>query len=105
MSQTSLLARSKDFRSPRQRSYIACPTIPDCCRAMSGRTTTFPKLVDFVDYWVTNLDGPLYRVRVAHRRLIPPRELRFIKGRAQAELNSSTIARGSQRSGYTAANT
>jgi len=30
----------------------------------------FPKLVDFLDYWVANLDGPLYRVRVAHRRLI-----------------------------------
>jgi len=27
----------------------------------------FPKLVDFLDYWVANLDGPLYRVRVAHR--------------------------------------
>ena len=40
----------------------------------------FPKLVDFLDYWVTNLDGPLYRVRVAPRRLIPPREFRFIKG-------------------------
>ena len=26
----------------------------------------FPKLVDFLDYWATNLDGPLYRVRVAN---------------------------------------
>ena len=40
----------------------------------------FPKLVDFLGYWATNLDGPLYRVRVAHRRLIAPQEFRFIEG-------------------------
>ena len=40
----------------------------------------FPKLVDFLDFWATNLDGPLYRVRVAHRRLIAPQEFRFIDG-------------------------
>jgi uncharacterized protein Usg len=40
----------------------------------------FPKLVDFLDFWAANLDGPLYRVRVAHRRLIAPQEFRFIEG-------------------------
>jgi uncharacterized protein Usg len=40
----------------------------------------FPKLVDFLGYWATNLEGPLYRVRVAHRRLIAPQEFRFIEG-------------------------
>jgi uncharacterized protein Usg len=40
----------------------------------------FPKLVDFLDYWATNLDGPLHRVRVAHRRLIAPQEFRFVEG-------------------------
>ena len=40
----------------------------------------FPKLVDFLGYWATNLDGPLYRVRVAHRRLIAPQEFRFLEG-------------------------
>jgi uncharacterized protein Usg len=40
----------------------------------------FPKLVDFLDYWETNLDGPLYRVRVAHRRLIGPQEFTFVEG-------------------------
>ena len=40
----------------------------------------FPKLVDFLDYWAANLDGPLYRVRVAHRRLIAPQEFRFVSG-------------------------
>ena len=41
---------------------------------------TFPKLVDFLDYWAANLDGPLYRVRIAHRRLITPQEFRFVEG-------------------------
>jgi uncharacterized protein Usg len=40
----------------------------------------FPKLLDFLDYWAANLDGPLYRVRVAHRSLITPQEFRFIQG-------------------------
>ena len=40
----------------------------------------FPKLVDFLDYWAANLDGPLYRVRIAHRRLITPQEFRFVEG-------------------------
>jgi uncharacterized protein Usg len=40
----------------------------------------FPQLVDFLDYWAANLDGPLYRVRVAHRRLIVPQEFRFVSG-------------------------
>jgi uncharacterized protein Usg len=40
----------------------------------------FPKLADFLEYWATNLDGPLYRVRVANWRLIAPQEFRFIEG-------------------------
>ena len=40
----------------------------------------FPKLTDFLDFWATNLDGALYRVRVAHRRLIAPTEFNFVEG-------------------------
>jgi uncharacterized protein Usg len=40
----------------------------------------FPKLVNSLDYWSANLEGPLYRVRVAHRRLIAPQEFRYIEG-------------------------
>ena len=40
----------------------------------------FPKLLHFLDFWAANLDGPLYQVRVAHRRLIAPQEFRFING-------------------------
>jgi uncharacterized protein Usg len=38
----------------------------------------FPKLKHFLDFWSKNLEGQLHKVRVAHRRLIQPRELRMI---------------------------
>ena len=40
----------------------------------------FPKLLDFLGFWVENLDGPLYKVHVAHKRLISPTEVRFLDG-------------------------
>ena len=40
----------------------------------------FPKLTDFLDFWSTHLDGALYRVLVAHRRLIAPTEFSFVEG-------------------------
>lgn len=38
----------------------------------------FPKLKSFLDFWSSKLDGELYKVTVAHRRLIQPAELRLI---------------------------
>lgn len=40
----------------------------------------FPKLEKFLGFWETNLDGKLYRVRVAHTRLISPREITLVNG-------------------------
>ena len=40
----------------------------------------FPKLTNFLDFWDANLDGALYRIRVAHRRLIAPAEFSFVEG-------------------------
>jgi uncharacterized protein Usg len=40
----------------------------------------FPKLTDFLDFWAANLDGALYRICVAHRRLIAPTEFNFVEG-------------------------
>lgn len=40
----------------------------------------FPRLRTFLDFWTRNLDGKLYRVTVAHRKLIAPAELRLISG-------------------------
>ena len=40
----------------------------------------FPKLKGFLAFWTENLDGPLYRVRVAHKGLISPAEIPIIDG-------------------------
>lgn len=40
----------------------------------------FPKLADFLTFWTERLDGPLYRIRVAHKQLVSPREVKFFDG-------------------------
>ncbi len=40
----------------------------------------FPVLRRFLDFWTRNLDGPLYRVRVASVGLVQPAELRVVGG-------------------------
>ncbi|HEY1244458.1 MAG TPA: protein usg [Hyphomicrobiaceae bacterium] len=38
----------------------------------------FPRLQEFLQFWSRNLEGKLYRVTVAHRKLIAPTELRLV---------------------------
>jgi uncharacterized protein Usg len=38
----------------------------------------FPKLKGFLAFWAAKLDGPLFKVTVAHSALIKPAELRLI---------------------------
>ena len=38
----------------------------------------FPRLNHFLDFWTRNLDGKLYRVTVAHKKLITPAEVRML---------------------------
>ncbi len=38
----------------------------------------FPKLKTFLQFWTEHLEGKLFKVRVAHRALITPREMRVI---------------------------
>jgi uncharacterized protein Usg len=40
----------------------------------------FPRLKTFLDFWSRNLEGKLYRVTVAHKKLITPAELRLVDG-------------------------
>lgn len=40
----------------------------------------FPRMQKFLDFWQTNLDGPLHSVRYTHQRLIRPNEWRRIEG-------------------------
>lgn len=38
----------------------------------------FPKLTGFLEFWQAKLDGRLYRVTVAHHKLLRPVEIRLI---------------------------
>lgn len=38
----------------------------------------FPRLIRFLDFWAHNLDGPLASVKVAHKAIIGPAEMRLI---------------------------
>jgi uncharacterized protein Usg len=40
----------------------------------------FPRLARFLDFWARNLDGKLFRVTVAHKKLITPAEVRLVAG-------------------------
>jgi len=40
----------------------------------------FPNLFQFLSFWTEKLDGPLYQVRVAHKKLVSPAEMRLIDG-------------------------
>jgi uncharacterized protein Usg len=38
----------------------------------------FPKLKGFLDFWAAELDGKLFKVTVAHSRLLTPAEVRLV---------------------------
>ena len=40
----------------------------------------FPKLLGFLEFWNTKLDGKLCSVRVAHSKLIKPSEIKLVDG-------------------------
>jgi uncharacterized protein Usg len=40
----------------------------------------FPRLKNFLDFWTRNLEGKLFRVTVAHNKLITPAEVKLISG-------------------------
>ncbi len=40
----------------------------------------FPELKKFLEFWTRSLDGPLYKVSIAHSRLIKPCEIKALDG-------------------------
>lgn len=40
----------------------------------------FPRLKTFLDFWSENLEGKLFKIRVAHKKLIGPAELNLVSG-------------------------
>jgi uncharacterized protein Usg len=56
------------IRSARAARIVALQRRPTSCRAHKH----------FLNFWSHNLEGKLYRVTVAHKRLITPAELRLV---------------------------
>ena len=40
----------------------------------------FPKLTGFLEFWNAKLDGKLFRVSVAHSKLLKPSEIKLVDG-------------------------
>ena len=84
MPETALLGQPQGFSLTTAEILYRLPDYPRLLQSYIWQdydlAPHFPKLIDFLDFWAPNLDGPLYRVRVAHRRLIAPQEFRFIEG-------------------------
>ena len=40
----------------------------------------YPKLFEFIDFWQSDIEGPLHSVRFSHRKLIAPGEWRNVTG-------------------------
>jgi uncharacterized protein Usg len=89
MSQDALLRQLQGFSLTTAEILYRLPDFPRLLQSYVWQdydvAPNFPKLVDFLDYWAANLDGPLFRVRIAHRRLIAPQEFMFVEG--QLKLN------------------
>ena len=84
MSETALLRQLEGFSLTTAEILYRLPDYPRLLQTYIWQeydlAPKFPRLVDFLDYWAANLDGALYRVRVAHRRLIAPQEFKFLDG-------------------------
>ena len=81
---TDLELQMKDYRLTTAEILYQLPDHPSLLQSYIWQdydlAPRFPKLADFLDFWDSNLDGPLYRVRVAHRKLIAPTEFTFVEG-------------------------
>ncbi|MEM1267904.1 MAG: usg protein [Pseudomonadota bacterium] len=63
------------YRMPDFRSMLQVFTWQDYDLAPE-----FPKLMQFLEFWEKNLDGPLHSVRYTHQHLVHPGEWRKVDG-------------------------
>ena len=52
----------------------------------------FPELNRFLAFWSAKLEGPLYRVRVAHKALLGPADLRTVNGETSPAVLQTALA-------------
>jgi uncharacterized protein Usg len=82
MSHAELRAQLRGFSLTTAEIFYRMPDHPSLLQSYIWQDydlhPLFPKLKGFLDFWSKNLEGQLYRIRVAHRALIHPREFRLV---------------------------
>ena len=82
MSQGDFAAQLKGFSLTTAEILYRMPDHPSLLQSYIWQEydlhPLFPKLKEFLDFWSKNLEGPLYRIRVAHKALVHPREYDFV---------------------------
>lgn len=84
MADRSFLAQLQGFSLTTAEILYRLPDYPSLLQTYLwqdyDRHPVFPRLKEFLAFWESNLDGKLYRVRVASKALIAPAELKKIDG-------------------------
>jgi uncharacterized protein Usg len=84
MTDTAFLRQLKGFSLTTAEILYRMPDHPQLLQSYVWQdydlAPRFPKLLSFLYFWSSNLDGALYRVRVAHQKLISPREFNYVEG-------------------------
>lgn len=80
---TSLDLQLQDYRLTTAEIIYRLPDYPDLLQSYIWQDLDlapgFPVLEQFLDFWDRNLDGRLFKVRVASVELIGPAEIRCLK--------------------------
>ena len=78
---THLSLQLKSYRLTTAEILYHLPDHPDLLQSYVWQDLDlaphFPVLRKFLEFWRTNLDGPLHSVRVGHTQLIKPAQLRY----------------------------
>ena len=82
MPQSTLLRQLQGFSLTTAEILYRLPDYPQLLQSYIWQDydmhPRFPRLRTFLDFWTRNLDGKLFGVRVAHKKLITPAELRLV---------------------------
>ncbi len=84
MADQHLITQLKGYSLTTAEILYRMPDYPDLLQSFLWQdydlAPRFPRLEAFLTFWRDNIDGQLYRVKVANRKLISPAEFSFIDG-------------------------
>lgn len=85
MSDRDLVAQLRGYSLTTAEIFYRMPDFPAVLQSFVWQdydiAPRFPKLIGFLDFWRDNLDGQLFKIRVAHNKLVSPAEFRYLDGK------------------------